>query len=82
MQLDFLLSSCGSTLKLPNQLKLEDAHAESLLNLPFHPNSSVQVIGSRLPDVDFTRLQDLVRKMARANEIQSIGGRKYRKYSL
>ena len=36
------------------------------LNLPFHPNSSVQEISSRLPDVDFTRLQDLVRKMASA----------------
>ena len=51
-------------------------------DLKFHPNSSIQEISSRLPDVDFTRLQDLVRKMARANEIQSIGGRKYRKYSL
>ena len=51
-------------------------------DLKFHPNSSVQEISSRLPDVDFTRLQDLVRKMARANEIKSLGGRKYRKYSL
>ena len=51
-------------------------------DLKFHPNSSVQEISSRLPDVDFTRLQDFVRKMARANEIKSIGGRKYRKYSL
>ena len=51
-------------------------------DLKFHPNSSVQEISSRLPDVDFSRLQDLVRKMARANEIKSLGGRKYRKYSL
>ena len=51
-------------------------------DLKFHPNSSVQEISSRLPDVDFKRLQDLVRKMARANEIKSIGGRKFRKYSL
>ena len=35
-------------------------------DLKFHPNSSVQEISSRLPDVDFKRLQDLVRKMARA----------------
>ena len=55
---------------------------EHFLNLPFHPNSSVQEISSRLPDVDFSRLQDLVRKMARANEIKSLGGRKYRKYLL
>ena len=51
-------------------------------DLKFHPNSSVLEISSRLPDVDFTRLQDFVRKMARANEIKSIGERKYRKYSL
>ena len=51
-------------------------------DLRFHPKSTLQEISSRLPDVDFLRLQNLVRKMSKDNEIKAIGGRKFRRYSL
>ncbi|MBR6068882.1 MAG: putative DNA binding domain-containing protein [Bacteroidales bacterium] len=51
-------------------------------DLRFHPESSIAEIGSRLPDVNRKDLEEMVRKMASAGEITTIGGRKYRKYAL
>jgi len=47
-----------------------------LEDLRFHPASTIKEISSRLPDVDFGRLQEMVRNMAGDEEIRFEGGRK------
>ena len=53
-----------------------------LQDLKYHPKSLISEMSERLPDVPFTELQKLVRKMATIDELSYIGGRKYRRYSL
>lgn len=51
-------------------------------DLRYHPNSMMSEISKRLPDVDFSELEKMVRQMAKENEILPLGGRKYRRYAL
>ena len=53
-----------------------------LQDLKYHPSSLVSEMSERLPDVSFTELQKLVRKMTTNGELSIEGGRKYRRYSL
>ena len=39
-------------------------------------------MASRLPDVDFSQLENTVRSMAKTGELLALGGRKFRRYNL
>ena len=39
-------------------------------------------MASRLPDVDFSQLENTVRSMAKTGELLALGDRKYRRYNL
>ena len=51
-------------------------------DLRFYPNSTIAEMANRLPDVEYSELEKMVRIMARKGEIIPIGGRKYRKYAV
>lgn len=51
-------------------------------DLKYHPQSSLEEIGKRLPDVDFSNLQQMVRTMAKDGTLCHNEGRKFRKYWL
>lgn len=51
-------------------------------DLKYYPNSLLSEIAKRLPDVDFSELERMIRAMAKNEEISHSGGRKYRRYSL
>lgn len=66
-----------TTLKTIEPYRLKALILEDLRN---HPMSMMEEIAHRLPDVEFSELQRMVRKMATVNEIKHDKGRKYRKY--
>ena len=66
-----------TTLRTIEPYRLKALILEDLKN---HPMSMMEEIAQRLPDVEFTELQKMVRKMATANEIKHDKGRKFRKY--
>ena len=51
-------------------------------DLKFHPQSMLSEITSRIPDVEYSELEKMVRAMARNGELRTVGGRKYRMYAL
>lgn len=53
-----------------------------LEDLKFHPQSLLSDISERLPDVNYTDLEKMVRSMAKTGDIKPLGGRKYRRYEL
>lgn len=69
----------STTLKTIEPYRLK---ALVLEDLKFHPNSSLSEMASRLPDVDYSELEKMVRTMAKDGEIAPLGGRKYRRYKL
>lgn len=74
-----------SKIQVKTSLKTLEPHTLKALvkeDLRLHPESSITDISSRIPDVEFQEIEALVRKMAIDKEINPIGGRRYRKYSL
>ena len=72
-------------MQFPTTLKtIEPYRLKALIleDLKYHSNSLLSEMATRLPDVDFTELERMVRTMAKDGEITPIGGRKYRKYKL
>lgn len=69
----------STTLKTIEPYRLK---ALVLEDLKFHPNSLLSEMALRLPDVEYSDLEKMVRTMAKNNEIKPIGGRKYRRYAL
>lgn len=51
-------------------------------DLRYHHNSTMSEISKRLPDVEYSELEKMVRRMVKESEIIPLGGRKYRKYAL
>lgn len=51
-------------------------------DLRYHPNSMMSEISKRLPDVEYSELEKMVRRMVKENEVIPLGGRKYRRYAL
>ena len=72
-------------MQFPTTLKtIEPYRLKALIleDLKYHSNSLLSEMATRLPDVDFTELEKMVRTMAKDGEITPIGGRKYRRYKL
>lgn len=72
-------------MQFPTTLKtIEPYRLKALIleDLKYHSNSLLSEMATRLPDVDFTELERMVRTMAKDGEITPVGGRKYRKYKL
>lgn len=75
----------SSKLQLPTTLKtIEPYRLKALIceDLKFHPKSLLSEIASRLPDVEYIKLEGMVRSMAKNKELETSGGRKYRRYNL
>lgn len=78
-----LIAVAGTQLK--TSLKTIEPHRLKALiieDLRLHPKSSMAEIASRLPDVEQQELKNTVYAMTRKNEIQHIGGKKNRRYTL
>lgn len=74
-----------SKVQSPTTLKTIEPHrlkALVLEDLRFYPHSTIADIANRLPDVEYSDLEKMVRNMARRGEITPIGGRKFRKYTV
>ena len=74
-----------SKVQIPTSLKtIEPYRLKALIkeDLRFHPNSLLSEIAQRLPDVEFHELEKMTREMAKNSELNTCGGRKYRRYSL
>ena len=74
-----------SRVQLPTTLKtIEPYRLKALIkeDLKFHPESLLSEIAKRLPDVEYSELEKMTREMAKNEEIQTSGGRRYRRYSL
>ena len=72
-------------MQIPTTLKtIEPYRLKALIceDLKFHPKSLLSEMASRLPDVDFSQLENTVRSMAKTGELLALGGRKYRRYNL
>ena len=75
----------STKMQFPTTLKtIEPYRLKALIleDLKYHSNSLLSEMATRLPDVDFTELEKMVRTMAKDGEITPIGGRKYRRYKL
>ena len=75
----------NSNLQIHTSLKtIEPYRLKALIfeDLKYHPDSLLSEIASRLPDVDYARLEKMVRNMAKEGKISHTKGRKFRKYSL
>jgi ATP-dependent DNA helicase RecG len=74
-----------SKVQIPTSLKtIEPYRLKALIkeDLRFHPNSLLSEIAQRLPDVEFHELEKMTREMAKNSELNTSGGRRYRRYSL
>lgn len=75
----------NTKMQFPTTLKtIEPYRLKALIleDLKYHPNSLLAEMATRLPDVDYSELEKMVRTMAKDGEIAPIGGRKYRRYKL
>lgn len=75
----------STKMQFPTTLKtIEPYRLKALIleDLKYHSNSLLSEMATRLPDVDFSELERMVRTMAKDGEITPVGGRKYRRYKL
>ena len=72
-------SNIPTTLKTIEPYRLR---ALILEDLKYHPWSTTSQISNRLPDVEYSDLQKVIRSMAQDKEISIRGGRKFREYNL
>lgn len=75
----------NTKMQFPTTLKtIEPYRLKALIleDLRYHPNSLLAEMATRLPDVDYSELEKMVRTMAKDGEITPLGGRKFRRYKL
>ncbi|MBP5722144.1 MAG: putative DNA binding domain-containing protein [Bacteroidales bacterium] len=75
----------NTKMQFPTTLKtIEPYRLKALIfeDLKYHPNSLLAEMATRLPDVDYSELEKMVRTMAKDGEITPLGGRKFRRYKL
>lgn len=75
----------NTKMQFPTTLKtIEPYRLKALIleDLKYHPNSLLAEMATRLPDVDYSELEKMVRTMAKDGEIAPLGGRKFRRYKL